>query len=144
MKLSNGRGVAAITAYSYPVHWAQAKVYAYTIAKEQGVSLIQVQLTYVQAASGEQTRFREEISLAELERFIIQMVEFYAPYAVMLARHDQLRDESIKRLPFPFEQYREGQRKLAGSVYKTIADSGKLSLRRRRASARQSRRFFRL
>ena len=118
--------LAAITAHSYPVHWAQAKVYAYIIAKEQGVSLIQVQLTYVQTASGEQTRFREEISLAELERFIIQMVESYAPYAAMVARHDQLRDESIKRLPFPFEQYREGQRKLAGSVYKTIADSGKL------------------
>ena len=59
--------LAAIPAHSYPVHWAQAKVYAYIIAKEQGLSRIQVQLTYVQTASGEQTRFQEEISLAELE-----------------------------------------------------------------------------
>ncbi len=31
---------------SFPVHWAQAKVYAYIYAKEHSLSTIQVQLTY--------------------------------------------------------------------------------------------------
>ncbi|MFC5652260.1 helicase C-terminal domain-containing protein [Paenibacillus solisilvae] len=118
--------LAAITEHSHPVHWAQAKVYAYIIAKQQGLSRIKVQLTYVQTVSAEQKRFREEYTLEELERFVIQMVEAYAPYAAMIAQHEGLRDASIKKLPFPFAKYREGQRKLAGSVYKIIAGGGKL------------------
>lgn len=35
------------------------------------------------------------------------------------------RNESIKKLKFPFENYRPGQRELAVRVYKSITDSKK-------------------
>ncbi|MGG1616188.1 ATP-dependent DNA helicase [Paenibacillus sp. NRS-1781] len=105
-----------------PVHWAQAFLYAYMIAREEQRNSMQAQLTYVQAHSGEIRRFRRVLSFAELETFALRMVEGYAPYAFLLRAHAEKRDASIATLAFPFATYRSGQRPLAGSVYKTIAE----------------------
>ncbi|MDP4096204.1 ATP-dependent DNA helicase [Paenibacillus sp. P96] len=105
-----------------PVHWAQAMLYAYMIAKEEGLPSMQVQLTYVQQESGVTRRFRRQLSHSELEEFVRHLLEAYAPYAHLLAEHKERRDDSIRTLEFPFAQYRAGQRKLAGAVYKTIAE----------------------
>ncbi|QYR21912.1 ATP-dependent DNA helicase [Paenibacillus sp. sptzw28] len=118
--------LSAITPQTYPVHWAQAKCYAYMVAKEEGLERIQVQLTYVQVQSEERKRFVLEASFEELKQFIHDMVKAYFPYAQLKHRHEQARDASIRELEFPFEKYREGQRKLAGAVYKSIADGKKL------------------
>src|SRR5699024_8168520 len=40
--------------------------------------------------------------------------------------HNRIRNASCKALPFPFDSYRPGQRKLAGAVYKTILDEKSL------------------
>ncbi|RAV15316.1 ATP-dependent DNA helicase [Paenibacillus contaminans] len=111
---------------TYPVHWAQAKCYAYMYAKAHGLSRMRVQLTYVQVNTDEQKRFAQDASFEELEGFVLRLVEAYAPYAALMHKHESERTESIKALPFPFESYREGQRKFAGTVYKTIADGRKL------------------
>ncbi|MEF2966768.1 ATP-dependent DNA helicase [Paenibacillus sp. M1] len=119
---STSGDLALITEETYPVHWAQAKCYAYMIAKDQGLPRMRVQLTYVQLPSGERKQFRQEADFAELESFIHEVVRRYAPYAQMLRDHRKARDESIAGLSFPFPAYRAGQRKLAGAVYKTIEE----------------------
>jgi Rad3-related DNA helicase len=111
---------------SQPVHWAQAKFYAYMYAIENGVRNIRVRLTYVQVDTEEQKRFEQELSLEELTAFVTGVIERYAPYARMLERNKRTRDESIGGLAFPFPVYREGQRKLVGSVYKSIDEGRKL------------------
>ena len=111
---------------SHPVHWAQAKCYAYIVSKERALDHIGVQLTYVSVKSGEQVRFRKIVSSADLESFMEELVKAYSPYAELRAGHQKKRDESIEKLPFPFETYREGQRKLAGTVYKAISDKADL------------------
>ncbi|WP_409343322.1 ATP-dependent DNA helicase [Paenibacillus sp. MBLB4367] len=111
---------------TYPVHWAQAKCYAYMYAKAHERSRMRVQLTYVQVDTEEQKRFAEDVSFEELERFVLRVAEIYAPYAQLKHEHEQKRTASIKALPFPFDSYREGQRKFAGTVYKSIADGRKL------------------
>ncbi|ASR45433.1 ATP-dependent helicase [Paenibacillus kribbensis] len=105
-----------------PVHWAQAFLYAYMIAREEQHHTMQVQLTYVQAHSEDIRRFRRQLSFAELESFAQEMIAGYAPYAFLLRAHAEKRDASIGTLDFPFDTYRSGQRTLAGSVYKTIAE----------------------
>lgn len=107
---------------SYPVHWAQAKCYAYMYLKKEEKDEVKVQLTYVQVESGEQKRFQETCTLAELEEFMLHLVKSYAPYAKLRLTNLQQRNESIRELPFPFDHYRNGQRNFAGAVYKTIAD----------------------
>lgn len=110
----------------YPVHWAQAKLYAYMYASDHDLKKISVQLTYVQVETEEKRYLKKEYSFPELEVFVDQVINAYAPYAKLLHDHRLKRDESLKELEFPFESYRAGQRKLAGAVYKTIVDGRSL------------------
>ncbi|WP_425388934.1 ATP-dependent DNA helicase [Bacillus marinisedimentorum] len=119
---STSRPLEEITAESHPVYWAQAKCYAYIYALDQGMDNMTVQLTYVSADTGELKKFRDEFSVEELETFLQEVVEGYAPYARLMADHRAERDRSIAGLDFPFENYREGQRQFAGTVYKGISD----------------------
>ncbi|MCD9022167.1 ATP-dependent DNA helicase [Cohnella silvisoli] len=116
----------SVTEEMYPVHWAQSKMYAYMYAKESGVSQLRVRLTYVQVDTEEQVRFEQGVRMDELESYVADIVQRYAPYARLLSRNRRLRDESIEALAFPFPAYREGQRKLAGAVYKSIDEGRKL------------------
>jgi len=111
---------------SYPVHFAQAKVYAYMYSEQHGLNEITVQLTYIHVGSEEIKQFRESYSKNELDSFIEELLSSYSPYAKLLLKNEVKRNESIKELPFPFPKYREGQRKLAGAVYKTITEGNNL------------------
>ncbi|MDM5317550.1 ATP-dependent DNA helicase [Fictibacillus sp. b24] len=119
---STARNLNEITRESYPVHWAQAKVYAYIYMEREDKDKVTVQLTYVQVDSGEQKRFQEDVTFQELEDFMLQLVKSYAPYAKLRLHNLQKRNDSIRDLAFPFAAYRNGQRNFAGAVYKTIAD----------------------
>ncbi|SEB19097.1 helicase C-terminal domain-containing protein [Paenibacillus sp. 276b] len=105
-----------------PVHWAQAMMYAYMYAVQHDEPRMQVQLTYVHTVNNEERRFRRMLERQELEQFAAELVAGYAPYAEMIVAYEEKRDISVRELPFPFRKYREGQRKLAGAVYKTIRE----------------------
>jgi DNA excision repair protein ERCC-2 len=109
-----------------PVHWAQAKMYAYIYASNHHLPEIFVQLTYVQVDNDEKKYIKKCFTFEELEVFVHETVENYYPYAKILYDHRKVRNESSKHLGFPFESYRAGQRKLAGAVYKTISEEKSL------------------
>ncbi|WP_338472907.1 ATP-dependent DNA helicase [Niallia sp. XMNu-256] len=110
----------------YPVHWAQAKMYAYIYSKDHDFMDMTVQLTYVHVESDEKLYYRKKFTFSELEGFALEMIEGYAPFAIQKHEHRIERNEGIKALSFPFETYRAGQRKLAGAVYKSILDGKSL------------------
>ncbi|TLS36033.1 ATP-dependent DNA helicase [Pseudalkalibacillus caeni] len=126
---STSGDLSNISADTYPVHWAQAKCYAYMYAKDHEINEIYVQLTYVQVDTEEKKQFIQSFSREELTSFVMETVKGYFPYASFRIEHQLGRDNSIKELPFPFDAYREGQRKLAGAVYKTISDEKNLFAR---------------
>lgn len=103
-------------------HWAQAECYGYMYMMEQNLDIINIQLTYVQKTSGDIKRFIRTRTYDELKQAMMNMVSVYAPYARFRLEHVLRRNQSIKELEFPFDHYRKGQRKLAGSVYKTIQE----------------------
>jgi len=105
-----------------PVHWAQAECYAYMYLRDHDMETIDIQLTYVQKATGEIKKFKRTRSRPELESFMMHLISSYAPYAKLVHEHKLSRDLSIRGLKFPFKAYRNGQRQLAGSVYKTILE----------------------
>lgn len=115
-----------LEAEGYPVHWAQAKMYAYMYAKEHDLKEIFVQLTYVHVETEEKRHMKKLYSYSDLETFVYEVIKAYAPYAKIQHEHRINRNESIKQLNFPFDTYREGQRKLAGVVYKTILEEKSL------------------
>lgn len=110
----------------YPVHWAQAKMYAYMYSRDHEQQEIAVQLTYVHVVTEEKRYFKKILSFSELELFVFEVINAYAPYATQQHEHRNKRNQSCKELPFPFESYRAGQRKLAGVVYKAISDEKSL------------------
>ena len=103
-----------------PVHLAQAKCYAYFYSRDRELSSIGVQVTYCNMETEEIRRFREERTYEELEEWFRGLIHEYVKWARYLYLHTLRRQESIRDLAFPYP-YREGQRELAASVYRSIA-----------------------
>jgi len=115
-----------LEAEGYPVHWAQVKMYAYIVAMDRELEEIDVQLTYVHVETEEKKTLSQTYTFLELESFVMEVIASYAPYAKLLNDHRLKRNISCRELTFPFKTYRNGQRKLAGAVYKTIVDKKNL------------------
>ncbi len=101
------------------VHLAQAKCYAYFYGKQKNLEQIGVQLTYCNLETEEIKRFRELYLVTELESWFEELVRAYEKWAVYQIEWKEIRNVSIRQTEFPFP-YREGQRNLVSSVYRTI------------------------
>lgn len=110
-----------------PVHLAQARVYACIYGKKKGLKTICVRMTYCNMDTEELKYFIEEYSLAELEEWFLELVEGYKKWAQFQIDWREKRQESIKRIVFPYV-YRKGQKELAAGVYRTIYHKRKLFL----------------
>ena len=100
------------------VHLAQAKCYAYILSVQRGLPEISVQMTYCNLDTEEIRRFRETYSFQELAKWFEDLVTAYGKWADFQYHAKRERNASIVGLEFPFP-YREGQKKLAGDVYRT-------------------------
>ena len=107
------------------VHLAQARCYAYIYALQNQWEEIGVQLTYCNMETEEIKRFQETLNFQELEHWFLDVVHQYEKWARFRIQWREKRNRSIKALEFPFP-YREGQKDLAVSVYRTILRKKKL------------------
>lgn len=116
----------ALLEAGHTAHWAQAKCYGYLYASENQMDSIAIHLTYCQLDSEEIKCFMKTFEIEELKAYFDQLSNIYIKWAEMDNNWMQSRNETIKLLAFPFEAYRQGQRKLAVGVYKTIEEGRKL------------------
>ncbi|KGP73655.1 ATP-dependent helicase [Pontibacillus yanchengensis Y32] len=123
---STQKDIHEISKEDKPVHWAQAKVYAYIYAFQHKLTEIDIQLTYIQVETYEQLHFKETYSFNELEAFLNDVLEGFYPYAILLHNHQKNRNKSAQALTFPFPTFRDGQRYFAGAVYKSIKEQSDL------------------
>ncbi|MDO5715254.1 MAG: ATP-dependent DNA helicase [Tissierellia bacterium] len=123
---STTRPLDELSYNSNPLHWAQAKIYAYIYAKDHEISKIYVQLTYFQLETEEIKIIQESFNFSELKEFFFGMLEEYMAFSQRITEWKSRRDLSIKELKFPFPSYRKGQRELAVAVYNTIMDGNSL------------------
>ena len=110
-----------------PVHLAQACVYAYIYGKQKCLETICVRMTYCNMDTEEVKYFMEEYSVEKLEEWFLELVNEYKKWAEFQIDWRELRQESIKKISFPFS-YRKGQKELAAGVYRTIYHKRKLFL----------------
>lgn len=103
----------------FGVHLAQAKCYAYIYGLQEQKKNIGVQITYCNIESEVKKYFKFIYTIEALEEWFYSLIKEYSKWAVQEYKWQLLRDVSIKEADFPFE-YREGQRKLVGDVYRTI------------------------
>ena len=109
-----------------PIHWGQAKLYAFMYAAAHQIAVISVQLTYYQTDTRQVVESKQEFTISELETFYTFLVDHYLAWAKVVSDAIEKRNQSIKILGFPYADYRPGQRQMAVSVYKTIRDNEQL------------------
>lgn len=108
-----------------PVHLAQAKCYAFIYAGQHRKEQIGVQMTYCHMETEDIRRFQYVYGFEELSAWFFELAGKYEKWARYQILWKEKRDASIKALEFPFG-YREGQRDLVASVYRTILRRKKL------------------
>lgn len=107
------------------VHLAQAMCYAYIYASEKELAEIGVQMTYCNMETEEIKRFQRVYPYEELKEWFFELAGKYEKWARYQIQWKEKRDASIKKVEFPFS-YREGQRDLVVSVYRTMLRKKKL------------------
>lgn len=107
------------------IHLAQAKCYAYIYGSQNDLQRIHVQMTYCNLETEEVRRFRQGFTLKELEDWFFDVVGQYQKWAEHQKRWREIRQASLKELTFPFP-WREGQKEVASSVYRTMLRRKKL------------------
>lgn len=107
------------------VHLAQAKCYAYIYALQNHIDEISVQMTYCHLDTEEIKRFTQDFSFDELRLWFEDLIGKYKKWAEFQIRWREKRNASVHGVEFPFP-YRDGQRDLAVSVYRTILRRKKL------------------
>ena len=108
-----------------PVHLAQAQCYAYIYGIQNNLKNIRIRITYCNIDTEEIKYFHFEYSIGELTEWFNDIIESYRKWADFQYEWQKIRQESIKKLIFPFE-YRSGQKDLATYVYQTIYHKRKL------------------
>ena len=107
------------------VHLAQAMCYGYFYCCDHEIDGVRLQITYANLETEEVKRFHVDRSREELEQWFRSVIHEYFKWARYSYHHELVRNASIKTLEFPYA-YRDGQRDLVVSVYKTIARGKRL------------------
>lgn len=109
-----------------PLHWAQAQCYAYMYAQQRQLSEINIHLTYYHLDNQKEKTFERHFTFVELETFFNDLITPYQDWFRKVYTWQSRRDQSIRELNFPYEEYRPGQREMAVTVYKAIRDNDRL------------------
>lgn len=108
------------------MYWYQVMCYGHIYCQQEGLDKIKLQLTYFQTTTEEVTQERKEFTQEELAEFFTDLVNKYEQWLIFKEEWRSLRNQSLKKLTFPYGDYRKGQRELAVSVYKTILSEQRL------------------
>jgi DNA excision repair protein ERCC-2 len=109
-----------------PVHWAQAKVYAFIVATQAQRATIDVRLTYVRLEPFATLELDERCRLEDLQPYVEGLVSAYLRWARAYCAWCDERDASIAALPFPFQRLRPGQQPLIEAVAGALDHSARL------------------
>ncbi|MGL4335504.1 MAG: PD-(D/E)XK nuclease family protein, partial [Turicibacter sp.] len=127
---STTRRLESIKENDRPVHYAQAKFYAYMLLKQKiGLESIVVRLIYCDLNGKEQRSFDQVYTLAELEPFVYDALAIYVEWYLILLKSMQKKLKTAKTLTFPFGEFRQYQRELSGTVYQCVKQKKNLLLR---------------
>ena len=108
------------------LHWAQAKFYAYIYSKQNTLNNIKVRLSYFNLETEEVKSFDREFNIEDLESFVFEIINEYKKWVLLKSELLTIRNESIKSLEFPFDNYRKGQKELAIACFNTIKEKAVL------------------
>lgn len=104
------------------LHWAQAKFYAYIYSIQNEIEIINIRLSYFNIETEEVKSFNKSFHRKDLEKFVLSIIDEYKKWVILKSNLLSERNESIKKLKFPFNTYRKGQKELAVTCFNTIKE----------------------
>lgn len=107
-------------------HFAQLQVYAYLWCETNQVTQVELRLTYLDERGG---ILRQTIHDYHHDQDALCVTQWFTRYLDWFNHYQQLiseRNASLVDLPFPYPQFRAGQRRLATGVYRTIEQGRQL------------------
>ncbi|HET7062247.1 MAG TPA: ATP-dependent DNA helicase [Nitrosospira sp.] len=107
-------------------HWAQLRIYGHMLCEKLGLPVIHLTLVYFDIASESETLLDETADATGLRRYFEQHCEYFLCWSEQELGHRHARDESLAALRFPHSSFREGQRQLAETVYRTARQGASL------------------
>ncbi|MGB3366317.1 MAG: helicase C-terminal domain-containing protein [Acidaminobacteraceae bacterium] len=119
-------------------HWAQAKIYAYLlfynndVIEKLGIAdtllskEVTIRLTYIHRGNSECSQFLKVLAFKDLEIFVFSLLKKYLDFAKYRWNHLKKRKSTLKKLKFPYDSYRPGQRELAITTYRSIKNENRL------------------
>ena len=106
-------------------HLGQAKCYGYMFGKQKNLEKIDIRLTYIRQGK-EKDRLTKHFtySIYDLEQYVYGLLDEYLLFCNILFRKTEKRDDTVKQLKFPFDNYRSGQRLIAKNCYDIAKNGG--------------------
>jgi len=109
----------SISDNDYPVHWAQAEIYAHIVCVKNNLPAATVKLVYA-SLTGSRAVFTRIYTKEKLEALFYMYASVYALRILKADRWKEVSVPAIRECAFPFETYREGQREMAARAYMAI------------------------
>jgi DNA excision repair protein ERCC-2 len=103
------------------LHWAQVKVYGWLLCQSRNLQQIELALVYFDIGNQKETVLAETHSAADLRAYFERQCEDFLSWAEQETAHRNARDSALAELSFPHPEFRQGQRHLAESVYRSAA-----------------------
>lgn len=99
-------------------HLGQALCYAYLYLKsKKNKTGASIRLSYISQVSSEKMNKTFDFTFEEIEETVKGYVRTYYERMALRFQRIEERDQSVKNLPFPYEEFRQGQRDLSQLVY---------------------------
>ena len=98
-------------------HLGQAECYALMYCHQEKIDKIAIRLTYISQREDGKQEHEFHYLLEDLEKKVYGYLDEYLEFHQRSFEHRKARDESCKKLAFPFPSFRSGQRELAKYAY---------------------------
>ena len=109
-----------------PAHMAQAAMYGHMLASQEGMEHIRLCVLYVDVSGRQLAIYEETRNADELHAAFDALCAAAAAWEEKKRKRRAARDLTLSSLTFPFDAYREGQRKFAANVYIALREKKRL------------------
>ncbi|MFW6262881.1 MAG: helicase C-terminal domain-containing protein, partial [Thermotogota bacterium] len=107
-------------------HLRQCMCYAYMILSRERLKKIDLRITYYNIDTEKMKHLSFTYLKETLKQFMNELKEKYTKWLIIKDEWIAERNQSIRLLHFPFERFRDGQRKFSVMVYHSVKNKKKL------------------
>jgi DNA excision repair protein ERCC-2 len=107
-------------------YWHQAQLYGYIAGSQAGVDRLVLRLCFYHLDRKSEAILERVVDIQELAEIFVDTLGFFSTILAQRQKWITARNVSMRDLAFPYGEFRSGQRDMAVSVYRAVADDRQL------------------